>query len=210
MNSLKIVVNATSKIQTHITDRGRQFKNEFSVLENPLKSVIHAVGYIRYSDINTFGNHQTRVKDLDVGHVAVLKDQIITNGLSKVPYVEWSAEDNNYVILSGHHRIASFHSMNTELHGMDETTSLIPVCVVEFYDIFERALFLQRENTHHEAQKNHSNQDAIRYLQWLRGKNYDSWDNLIERLLKQDIHIMAQQKESFSMKHLNQNSSLIP
>ena len=178
--ALKAVANATSKIQSHITDMRRQFDNDFSVLENPLKSSIHAVGYVRYCDINTFGDHQTRAKDLDVGHVSKLMEQIIARGLSKVPYVEWNPEDENYVMLSGHHRIQAYHNMNVDQKGADETTSLIPVCVVEFYDKFDRGQFLQRENTLHKAQKNHSYIDAIKYLHWLRSENYDSWDNMIK------------------------------
>ena len=104
-------------------------------------------GNVRYSDINTFGNHQTRVDDLDPQHVSNLKDQIQTNGLSKIPYVEWNEEEESFVPLSGHHRIQAFHNINVDSYGKDDDTSLIPVCVVEFYDDIEREVFLQRENT---------------------------------------------------------------
>ena len=179
MNNLKLVNNFNHKIVNHIHNK-EQYKNNFSVLTNSNSSKIKAVGYVRYSDINTFGNHQTRVDDLDPQHVSNLKDQIQTNGLSKIPYVEWNEEEESFVPLSGHHRIQAFHNINVDSYGKDDDTSLIPVCVVEFYDDIEREVFLQRENTNHEAQKIHTQNDAIRFLQKLKSLNYDSWNDLIK------------------------------
>ena len=180
MNNLKIVNGHSSKIKSAIWDATTKYKNDFSVFNNPLIAKIHTTGFVAFEDINTFGDHQTRVDDLDYKHVEDLKNQIISNGLSKIPYVEWKPEDENYTILSGHHRIQAFHNMNVQEYGRDVATSLMPVCIVEFFDAYEKELFLQRENTSHEAQKNHNYSDAIAFLRKLRSINHNSWKNLFQ------------------------------
>ena len=178
MNNLKVVNGPTSKVESQIYNLESGYRNDISVFKNPLVATINAVGYVAFADIDTFGDHQTRVKDLDRNHVEDLKNQIISNGLSKIPYVEWSTQDQNYRILSGHHRIQAFHNMNVQEHGKDEATSLIPVCIVEFFNDYEKELFLQRENTSHEAQKNHNYYDAMAFLRKLRSMNHKGWDDL--------------------------------
>jgi len=180
MNNLKLVNGPTSKIKSHIVEVTREYKNDISFFKAGRVATMHAAGYVAFEDIDTFGDHQTRVKDLDRNHVEDLKNQIISNGLSKIPYVEWNTQDQNYTILSGHHRIQAFHDMNVQEHGKDEATSFIPVCVVEFFDDYEKELFLQRENTSHEAQKNHNHSDAMAFLRKLRSMNHNSWNSLFQ------------------------------
>ena len=69
MNNLKIVNGHSSKIKSAIWDATTKYKNDFSVFNNPLIAKIHTTGFVAFEDINTFGDHQTRVDDLDHKHV---------------------------------------------------------------------------------------------------------------------------------------------
>lgn len=129
-------------------------------------------GWVDLSNIDHTGESQTRGSDYDKGHVVVLASQIEADGLSRLPYVEWDQELENFVVLSGHHRIKAMKKI-AEAKGQEQI--LIPVCVLKFKGFFNKKFWLQRENKH-EAAKGHCKNDAIKFIIDLREGNYKNWN----------------------------------
>lgn len=167
-----------------------EYKNDFEEIKKLSYVSIVRAGKINISDIDKSDKHQIRSGDLDIGNTKKLKEQILSNGLSRIPYVIWDKTLGMFIIISGHHRIEALTEIERD-KGTAEEDILIPVCVLEFNNDDEKDFFLQRENTRHEQSKGHGKKDAILFLQNLLAKGYNNWQKIINNdttKFKQEVY----------------------
>ena len=149
------------------------YKNDFDVLSEH-GGVIQEAGHTSLSNIDCFGENQTRAKDFDKGHVKILANQIKADGLSKIIFVEWNREEERFTILSGHHRVHAFRT-NGEDDNKIPDEIWVPICVVSFNDKDKKRMWLHKENQH-EASKSHTTKDAEKLIRDLKNEGYKNWD----------------------------------
>jgi len=112
---------------------------------------------------------QTRVRDIEIAHVANLAASIKSSRLKVLPIVVWNEDKNKYVVANGHHRLYALNQIQTE-EGY-EGPNLYPVIIVEFKNTIDRLDAITRLNVHDPA-KNQSQEDAVLYLQNLDKEGY--------------------------------------
>ena len=142
------------------------YNNNFANIEKCGGKIL-AAGLVNLNAIEIRkGSHQTRAEDYDKSHVARLAQQIDAARLTNIPFVEWCPDVNKFCVLSGHHRIYAMKEMKWDQ---------MPVCVLSFKDAKPKAIWLQRENQH-EAAKEHTVKDAIKFIDELKSEGHLNWD----------------------------------
>ncbi len=130
--------------------------------------------------------YQTRLKDLDLSLVEALASDIESVGLKTLPYVEYNAKTDKYVVLSGHHRMKAQRKNNVQ--DLKTNKNKYPAIVLEFDDDINRFEFLQRENNHRPS-KAHGKDDAIFYIEKMKSFGMFNYTN-DRQVIKDHVYSM--------------------
>lgn len=162
-------------------DPSEEYRNDLKSIKNEPYCTYHGSGYIRYSNLDVDSHNQVRVGDIDTGHKNNLKNQILCQGLSELPYIEVVHKVNKLPILDGHHRIQALNELHHDESDNEGTSSLIPVYFVEWDKTPDgqraKVDWLHRQNNKHLAGKTQNWADAVRYLKDRIAENYLRWDS---------------------------------